>query len=282
MAEKQALPPAPYPPETRAKGWRFELDMEQVQQSDTWALASPAMRPWLLMLWATAWAQKPCGSLPADDALVAARIGMDAKAFIKNRAVLMRGWWQADDGRLYHCTMTDRVQAMLVKKEKDRARKAGWRQRQSDGAAQDGASVTEESRGTDAGQKPDSGRKDDTKHQAPSTRPEADASGGAASAPRPARKCPKSFEPTDPQAWIDEHCPGVDWQRETDKFRDHTFKSAISDWLGAWRNWMRRAFESRRPAASVVPINRQEALEARNRAVGEAWLREQEAADARQ
>jgi hypothetical protein len=28
---------------------------------------------------------------------------------------------------------------------------------------------------------------------------------------------------------------------ETAKLRDHTFKHTISDWPGAWRNWMRRA-----------------------------------------
>ena len=33
-------PAAPYPAITRAKGWRFELDYEQVDQSDTWALAA--------------------------------------------------------------------------------------------------------------------------------------------------------------------------------------------------------------------------------------------------
>lgn len=62
-------------------------------------------------------------------------------------------------------------------------------------------------------------------------------------APRPSRKCPDSFEPADPEAFIAEHAPGVDWRVETAKFRDHTFKAAISDWSGAWRNWMRRAVD---------------------------------------
>ncbi len=75
--------------------------------------------------------------------------------------------------------------------------------------------------------------------------PAADAS-GAAKPPRASRKCPPSFEPTDPQAWVDEHTPGLDWPRETAKFRDHTFKNAISDWSGTWRNWMRRAFDDAR------------------------------------
>lgn len=66
--------PTPYPPDTKAKGWRFELDLEQVMQSDTWALANPETRPWLLMLWTTAWQQTPCGSMPSEDALIVARL----------------------------------------------------------------------------------------------------------------------------------------------------------------------------------------------------------------
>lgn len=67
--------------------------------------------------------------------------------------------------------------------------------------------------------------------------------------PRASRKCPVLFvEPENAQVWVDEHCPGVDWRRETAKFRDHTFKTAISDWLGAWRNWMRKAAEFAAPS----------------------------------
>lgn len=121
--------PAPYPPDTRAKGWRFELDIERIKQSDTWALASLDVRPWLLMLWSESWGQVPCGSLPADDALIAARIGMAPKAFAKAREALMRGWWPAEDGRLYHDTIAARVQSMLEAKRKEAERKAAYRAR---------------------------------------------------------------------------------------------------------------------------------------------------------
>lgn len=161
------MKPAPYPADTRAKGWRFELDHEQIRQSDTWALAPADVRPWLLMLWMTAWEQTPCGSMPSDDALIAARIGMPGKAFAKARETLMRGWWLAEDGRLYHDTISARVLAMLAKKDKDRARKAGWRARHAEGQPNDSAAVTQESRVTDYGQARDSARSDNTKHQAP-------------------------------------------------------------------------------------------------------------------
>lgn len=123
------LPEPPYPADTRAKGWRFELDLEQIEASDTWALATPEVRPWLLMLWAKAWGQVPCGSLPADDTLVAARIGMVPKMFAKVRAMLMRGWWLATDGRLYHDVIAGRVRSMLDAKRKDADRKVAYRLR---------------------------------------------------------------------------------------------------------------------------------------------------------
>ena len=84
--------PAPYPSDLRAKGWRFALDYERIVQSDTWALASPSMRPWLLMTWMVAWQQTPCGSLSNSDELNAARIGMEVDQFVSNRKILLRGW----------------------------------------------------------------------------------------------------------------------------------------------------------------------------------------------
>lgn len=148
--------PVPYPADTKAKGWRFELDLEQVMQSDTWVLATPDVRPWLLMLWATAWQQVPCGSMPSDDALIVARLGIAPKVFSKSRAVLLRGWWLADDGRLYHDTITDRVHDMLSRKGNERQRKAEYRARkeaelklaEANSQAQD---VPPMSHGTDAG-----------------------------------------------------------------------------------------------------------------------------------
>jgi hypothetical protein len=43
--------------------------------------------------------------------------------------------------------------------------------------------------------------------------------------------------------WAIREVPGIAWQAEHDKFRDHTFRTAMTDWPGAWRNWMRKAAE---------------------------------------
>lgn len=145
--------PVPYPADTRAKGWRFELDLERVMQSDTWALASPDHRPWLLMLWAVAWQQVPCGSMPSEEALIAARLGMKTAAFKKVKDVLMRGWWLAEDGRLYHDTITERVNDMMGRKEGERKRKAEYRARmEAERKAAEASGVPRMSHGTDTGQ----------------------------------------------------------------------------------------------------------------------------------
>jgi len=227
----------PYPSDTKAKGWRLELDMEQFRQSDTWALASQTSRPWLLMLWAVAWEQVPCGSLPNDDELIAARLGIDVESFSEMKRVLLRNWWLAEDGRFYHDVMVSRVNAMLEKKAKDRDRKSGWRTRQSNG-------VTTESRVTDVGRTVDSTVSDDTKHQAPSTSNTSSLRSDVARKPRATKRCPADFVVTDEMAEAARaECPGLDLNRETTKFRDHEFKQAHSDWAATWRNWMRNAFE---------------------------------------
>lgn len=153
---------APYPTDTRSKGWRFELDLERVKQSDTWALAPPELRPWLYMLWCESWLQTPCGSLPADDALLAARIGMQVKAFHKAKAVLLRGWWEADDGRLYHDTIVTLVQSMLTHKDAERQRKAEYRARMDAERAALATDVPRDRHGTDTGRTVESSGRDDT------------------------------------------------------------------------------------------------------------------------
>lgn len=129
-------------------------------QSDTWALASPDVRPWLLMLWTVAWQQVPCGSMPSSDELIAARLGMKPAAFKKHKDVLMRGWTLADDGRLYHDTISERVLDMLGRKESERKRKADYRARmdaerklvEANAASSAGQINPEMSHGTGAGQ----------------------------------------------------------------------------------------------------------------------------------
>lgn len=123
MSDRQA----PYPADTRAKGWRFELDYEQIEQSDTWDLAGADGRPWLLMMWLVSWRQAPCGSMPSDEQVIAAKIGASPKTWLKHRAALLRGWYAAADGRLYHPTVSARVMEMLEYRRKNAERVAKFK-----------------------------------------------------------------------------------------------------------------------------------------------------------
>ena len=235
--------PAPYAADTRAKGWRFELDHERIRQSDTWALASPDARPWLLMLWMVAWEQVPCGSLPAEDALIAARIGMSPKAFAKHRDVLLRGWWLADDGRLYHDTLCERVQEMVGYREKSAKRVAEYKARMREKQAGNALPQREQQVKNDTGTGTGTGTREEQR---------VEVSAGA-SPRRATRKCPTDFVVTEAMAdWAKRECPSVPLTRETAAFRDHTFKTAISDWQGAWRNWVRRASQFAPAAAKTT------------------------------
>lgn len=43
--------------------------------------------------------------------------------------------------------------------------------------------------------------------------------------------------------WAHAEVPGADIEGETRKFLDHEYAEPKSDWVGTWRNWMRRAPE---------------------------------------
>ncbi|WP_395652543.1 hypothetical protein [Brevundimonas sp.] len=125
--------------------------MEKVKKSDTWLRARTGfVRASLLLLWAESWEQTPCGSLPNDDELLSLLLDMDASLFAQHKAVLMRGWVLADDGRLYHETITERVLAMIDKRMSDAQRAAKSRAAKAN-AAPTPNEVTDASRVTDEG-----------------------------------------------------------------------------------------------------------------------------------
>jgi len=121
--------PAPYPPNTRANGCRFEFDFEELNLSDTWFLAAeiPLAQHALVLMRLVAWAQIPCGSLPSNEAVIRTKCNIPADDWPRLRDVLLRGWWQAADGRLYHDDLVNRVQEMLVRLAKETRRNQAWR-----------------------------------------------------------------------------------------------------------------------------------------------------------
>ena len=101
---------------------------------------------------------------------------------------------------------------------------------------------------------------------------------------QPADKAKGSRLPKDwvlPKRWGDwallerQDLTAEDVRREAACFRDHWVGKAgadarKADWEATWRNWIRRVDRRKVAGAAQVP-NKQEALEQRNRSVGEAW-----------
>lgn len=120
--------PVPYPASTRTNGWKFELDMGRFKSSDTWLVAkSVRIRSLFLFMLAEAWGRTPAGSLPNDDALIALMLDLDQDEFAALKPVLMRGWWLAEDGQLYHDVLVERVLERLARKHSSPWRK-WWNQ----------------------------------------------------------------------------------------------------------------------------------------------------------
>jgi hypothetical protein len=240
---------APYPADTRAKGWRFELDYEQIEQSSTWALAGAEARPWLLMMWMTSWRQVPCGSLPDDPEVIAALIGMPPKTWAKLSKIMLRGWSLADDGRLYHATVSARVLEMLDYRKKNAERVAKFKAAKREELAGNALPTREQQANNDTGT--GTGTIKDSVPNGTSS---------SARKPRASRKAPEGFEPSaELLVWASREAPGVDVRRELEKFRDYEFKTPKSDWTGAFRNWLRTASGSapqRGNAASESPYAR--------------------------
>lgn len=169
------LPDPPYPPDTHVRGWKFQIDHERLLSSDTWALAQPDERPWLLMVWHTAWVQRPAGAFTDDRAVIAAKIGMPQKLFSAHADVLLRGFVRHSDGRLYHPVIVAQVIDWQERNRRERERVRAWRE----------SSNTYVTRNKRVSTTPEPEPEPDKDVEANASCPKADAS-----APEPAAPCP--------------------------------------------------------------------------------------------
>ena len=230
------LPAPPYPPDVKFNGYRFELDLQRAQQSDTWAVTPSEIRPWLLMLWAQSWLTVPCGSFTNDDLVIAARIGMPINLFRAHRDVLMRGWQLHADGKLYHHVVTQRVNEMLQRRNAEADRKAKWRANKKQAVTEN---VPRDTYGTDAGATAQV--KVLVQEQVIKSKERSRDS---------ATRGTRFAQTTAPENWID-YCrskrPDLDPVDTFERFRDHWIaqpgqKGVKTDWHATWRNWVKNQF----------------------------------------
>jgi hypothetical protein len=205
MTSEFEAPPPPYPADTRAKGWRFELDYEQIEQSSTWSSAMtlaleglPLARPFLLAMWYAAWKQVPCGSLPADDREMAGTIGIPLALFREYRDVLLRGWWMAEDGRLYHDTLVTRALEMMRRRRSDSDRQAAIRAKKAAESHDSTGDVTSDTSVNPA----EVGAESSTDNRIPTTSSSPASKKKARAAPAPAVDRPADVDETVWRDWL--------------------------------------------------------------------------------
>jgi uncharacterized protein YdaU (DUF1376 family) len=101
----------------------FMMDVQRLFASELWAISNGDEFKAAMALWGRAWQQTPAGSLPNDDRLLAAFSGAGSR-WKKVRTVALRGFVECSDGRLYHKTLCEDVNAAWAKRLKFRERTA--------------------------------------------------------------------------------------------------------------------------------------------------------------
>jgi hypothetical protein len=121
-----AQPPPPIPCDVDLRDFRFmPLDVVQLQNSETWAIADGWTAKALVNLWTKAWHQVPAGSIPDNDNLH--RTWANVPDWESVRDVALRGFIKCSDGRLYHRVICEKaLSAWNERKRFRRAAKARW------------------------------------------------------------------------------------------------------------------------------------------------------------
>jgi hypothetical protein len=134
----------------------FGLNVERLLASELVALCSPQEGWAALMLWSRAWQQKPPGSLPNDERVLAAF--SRAKSWKQVRVMALRGFVLCSDGRLYHPMLAAeamRCWESRLKHQELQAKNAEklrlWREKQKSKNPQQTGDVTGYEDGTETG-----------------------------------------------------------------------------------------------------------------------------------
>src|ERR1700730_17996053 len=129
-----AHPAPPIPCDVDLRDFRFmPLDVVQLSNSETWAIADGWTAKALVNLWMRAWHQVPAGSLPDDDILLRTWAGVPDWESVRN--VALRGFVKCSDGRLYHRVICEKaLSAWNDRKRFRRAAKARWKHKKANDA----------------------------------------------------------------------------------------------------------------------------------------------------
>jgi Protein of unknown function (DUF1376) len=126
-----AHPAPPIPCDVDLRDFRFmPLDVVQLHNSETWAMADGWTAKALVNLWTRAWHQVPAGSLPDDDNLHRTWAGVPEWESVRGTA--LRGFIKCSDGRLYHRVICGKALAAWNERKRfRRAAQARWRHKKT-------------------------------------------------------------------------------------------------------------------------------------------------------
>jgi hypothetical protein len=126
-----AYPAPPIPRDIDLRDFRFmPLDIVQLQNSETWAMADGWAAKALVNLWTRAWHQIPAGSLPDDERLLRTWAGVPDWESVRDTA--LRGFVKCSDGRLYHRVICKKaLGGGNERKRFQRAAKARWKNKKT-------------------------------------------------------------------------------------------------------------------------------------------------------
>lgn len=106
----------------------MRLDTARLLDSDLFALSSGPEFKAAVALWCKSWTQRPAGSLPTDDKVLAHLSGAGS-SWKRVKAMALRGWCVAQDGRMYHEVVAEQVLAAWEERVAFREKQTGQRER---------------------------------------------------------------------------------------------------------------------------------------------------------
>jgi len=124
--EVERLPKPPIAADVDLRDFRFmPLDVINLENSETWALANGDQAKAMVNLWCRAWHQIPAGSLPDNDHILGVWSGVQNWADV--REIALRGFNKCSDGKLYHSTICEKANEAVERKQNYvDAAKARW------------------------------------------------------------------------------------------------------------------------------------------------------------
>lgn len=100
------------------------LDVARLRDSELASNESPEACWAAVQLWAASWHQVPAGSIPNDDKWLAKHTGYGriVKEWMRIRQGALRGWIECSDGRLYHSVVSEKAREAWEAKVEQRYR----------------------------------------------------------------------------------------------------------------------------------------------------------------